>query len=1111
MLRHRLVFLLCLGLAWVGLVVLLIGPPPRAARAAATLCVQPGNVSCYSSITAALAAAQNGDTIRVVAGTYIEYVIITKTVTLQGGWNAAFTARDPVVNVTTIRPPDSTFSVVHIQGPASPTLDGFTITGGGGGNHGGGLRVTSSNAVVSNNVITGNTGYLLGGGVWVQNGAPRLENNRIQNNVNDGQGQTTYGGGVELEGTQATLVNNIIAGNVVSATGNGYGGGVDISGGGPVTLTNNTIFSNVVEVADPGTGYGGGVSIQSVTATLSSNVISNNVLSATTGYGGGVDITGGQLATLTGNSILNNRARSPYNFGYSYGGGVSIRGVTVTLSSNVVQGNTANPTPSGVGYGGGVFITSAPTFSLIGNTFANNIASTYNVGYGGGAYIVGSAGTAADNIFNNNLTTNSDPNFSAYGYGAGLWVGSGTLVIRGGQISGNQVLFGFTGPGGGLYADSSQITLDAVRVQNNSATSDASALMFVNSPYTLTNVVASGNTGPSSIVGILAQDSPGLLVNNTIAANTGDGIRTASPLTLTNNIIMSHTVGVSLTAAVPVSATYNAFYANGTNSLGFSLGAMNITQTNPLLDSDYHLASASQLIDAGTHTNAPSTDFDGEPRPMAGTSGLFKVDIGADERTGAAQRNVDLDAGGADLTIIGPGNPPENPGSTGSNDWIGYAVLGQDINGDGRADLVAAAEDWADDFVTLNSTGRLYGLFNFGARLTGTVDLLTDTASITIASQYLLQHIGSDLAGDDLNGDGKGDLIVGSFQDDNMGGGAVTPTVFALWGGPSLAGTRTLTNSSPADFMLRAPGQDFYAFAAKNALTTGDLNGDGVADLVVGDYKADDGATADTGAIFVVFGGSNLSGALNLSTTAADYTLYGAAADTGLGYAAVGRVNAGSQLDLVARPYTDTTKAYVILGPVTSGARHLSSASASITITGLQAGGVIVMDLTGDGQDDVILGSGSNLYVVPGPLVGGQTYAVASSAMLTITGVPAGSLALGQVAGDSKPDLIVGAPSLKQAFVIPGGLAATGTVSILDAAQIVVKGTDNSVAKNLGFDVAPGDLDLDNRPDLIISTWAVDVDTHPNNFTDAGKVYVIYSAADVAPSQQKIYLPLVLK
>jgi len=174
---------LTLGLFGSILILTVLAGQPSA-RAASTLCVQPGNPACFNTISAAITAAQKGDVINVVAGTYIEYVAINKTVSLVGGWNATFTSRDPNVNITTIRPPDASFSVVNIQGQfgnwdaVAPTLDGFNITGGGGGNHGGGLRVTNSNAIVSNNVITGNVGYIYGGGVWVQNGAPLLQNNR---------------------------------------------------------------------------------------------------------------------------------------------------------------------------------------------------------------------------------------------------------------------------------------------------------------------------------------------------------------------------------------------------------------------------------------------------------------------------------------------------------------------------------------------------------------------------------------------------------------------------------------------------------------------------------------------------------------------------------------------------------------------------------------------------------------------------------------------------------------------------------------------------------------------------------------------------------------------
>ena len=56
-----------------------------------------------------------------------------------------------------------------------------------------------SDATISNNIITGNIGYLLGGGIYVQRGTPRIQYNRIQNNTADGQSNFALGGGIGME------------------------------------------------------------------------------------------------------------------------------------------------------------------------------------------------------------------------------------------------------------------------------------------------------------------------------------------------------------------------------------------------------------------------------------------------------------------------------------------------------------------------------------------------------------------------------------------------------------------------------------------------------------------------------------------------------------------------------------------------------------------------------------------------------------------------------------------------------------------------------------------------------------------------------------------------
>ncbi len=104
------------------------GCPPQAAQA--ILCVNVGGTGgCYSSIQAAVNAAGNGDTIRVAQGVYAEAVVVAKSVTLEGGWNAAFSARDWDAFVTTIDAQRSG-SVIQVHGGVTVTVEGFVITGG---------------------------------------------------------------------------------------------------------------------------------------------------------------------------------------------------------------------------------------------------------------------------------------------------------------------------------------------------------------------------------------------------------------------------------------------------------------------------------------------------------------------------------------------------------------------------------------------------------------------------------------------------------------------------------------------------------------------------------------------------------------------------------------------------------------------------------------------------------------------------------------------------------------------------------------------------------------------------------------------------------------------
>ncbi len=515
--KRFLFIVLPLALGLMGAVGFAASLPARPVRAD-SLCVKPGGGDgCLASIQDALDMAQPGDIILVAAGTYTENLLITRTVTLQGGWNASFTVRDLSQYTSTIVPADETFSVVSIQGqpadPAlvAPTLDGFLITGGRadlGGNHGGGVRILSSNALVISNTIRDNRAFLLGGGVWVAGGAPHIEGNRILNNLSDGLGQDAYGGGVQLENAQATLANNLIAYNVVSGT-QAFGGGIDAGLTGLLTLTNNTILSNTAtSMVAGGDGFGGGISAPGAGLLLDGDVISGNValtdggglyvagtLTATNATlsgnqagqtGGGIFQSNGALTVI--NSTLNaNRADSA---GALYLGA----GLVGLIHNTVISGNTAEFGP------GAIWNTATATMTITSSTIANNAAN----GSAGGIENSGvlsvfdsliEGNSAGDNggalaNFNNGVLSLKDTvvrENTAGNFGGAVWnYQNAALHVAGGEISGNQA-----NDGGGIYNKGTAALRNATVMSNSAVTFGGG--FFSDNLLVITRTLVSGN------------------------------------------------------------------------------------------------------------------------------------------------------------------------------------------------------------------------------------------------------------------------------------------------------------------------------------------------------------------------------------------------------------------------------------------------------------------------------------------------------------------------------------------------------------------------------------------------------------------------------------------
>lgn len=295
-------------------------------------------------------------------------VVPAKELQILGGYDDAFTGRDPV-NTPTVITANASNTALQVSGGAGPELviDGFRCTGGGGKFYNG---IPLS-------------GYF-GGGVVLNSTSPTLRNLDVTGNATGSASQLGGGGGVLLYNSSAVLENVSIHGNTSI-----FGAGLFVSGGAPV-LRGCSITDNVTFTGNGAqTPLGGGVYAVDTDLLLEDCTISGH---GSVDRGGAVYayVNAGSLALdLSGSTLTDNRAKSRggalYQNGgaftmlggsvtgnantpdatFMYGGGLCLENASADLDSLDVRDNTAQN-------GGGLYVSGSPSFSFAHSVVAGN-------------------------------------------------------------------------------------------------------------------------------------------------------------------------------------------------------------------------------------------------------------------------------------------------------------------------------------------------------------------------------------------------------------------------------------------------------------------------------------------------------------------------------------------------------------------------------------------------------------------------------------------------------------------------------------------------------------------------------------------------------------------
>jgi hypothetical protein len=385
---------------------------------------------------------------------------------------------------------------------------------------------------------------------------------------------------------------------------------------------------------------------------------------------------------------------------------------------------------------------------------------------------------------------------------------------------------------------------------------------------------------------------------------------------------------------------------------------------------------------------------------------------------------------GTVAVLIGNGDGTFQPASGyGSGGPTAYSVAVGDINGDGKTDLIVANQcastgNCANTVGVLlgNGDGTFQSALNYGAGgsqassvaigdvngdgkadlvvanqcasssscAAGSVGVLLGNGNATFQARVSYQTGGSQAnstAVADLNGDGNPDLIVANqCADFNCATGSVSV----------LLGNGDATFHAPVSYQTGGWQADSVA--------VGDVNGDGIPDLIVANQCVSSGSCTN-GTVAVLAGNGD-----GTFQAAVGYGSGGVQAQ----WVAVADVNHDGRLDLVvANQCIDANCATGSVGVLLGNGDGTFQAAISYGSGGPQASSLAIGDVNGDGNTDIVVanqcaGSGNCTNASVAVLLGNGDGTFQAAVGYGPGGAgSAYSVTIGDVNGDGKLDLVV--------------------------------------------------------------------------------------------------------